>query len=113
MNEPSSNPLAEIVKRFKGEASETAKSIDDMARSLAGAADPRASVSAIREQAHKLKGAAGVLDFPDVKNRAAAVEEIAASIAIDSAMSVEAIELAGKALESAADALLSAVDAGL
>ncbi len=113
MNEPSSNPLADIVRRFKGEATDSAKSIDEMAHSLTRATDPRASVAAIREQAHKLKGAAGVLDFPDVKNHAAAVEDIAASLTIDAAMSPEAIELASKALESAAEALLSAVDAGL
>lgn len=101
------------MERFKNEATDSAKSIDEMARSLSEATDPRASVATIREQAHKLKGAAGVLDFPDVKNRAAAVEDIAASLAIDVAMSVETIEAVGEALESAADALLSAVDAGL
>lgn len=80
--------MEELVERFKTEAHERF----DRIRSLAideTLDDER--FEAIREEAHKLKGAAGMLGFPELKDRAAALEDLAklgpdAGPALDSAV---------------------------
>lgn len=65
--------MDELVERFKAEAGERADRIEQFA---AGAGDER--FDAIREESHKLKGAAGMLGFPELKDRASELEELAA-----------------------------------
>lgn len=66
------NAMDELVARFKSEARERHARI-------ARLADAGDGVDAIREEAHKIKGAAGMLGFPELKERAAELELLAAS----------------------------------
>lgn len=71
--------MDELVARFKTEARERSDRIQQLVADMA-ADDPDAgSCDAIREEAHKLKGAAGILGFPELKDRAAELEEVAAA----------------------------------
>lgn len=96
------------MERFKREAKDRVNTIGDMidvvdvAESAMAAAD---AIGVIREEAHKLKGAAGVLDFPEIKEAAAALEELAASglDAVDT-------DVASGLLNAAVDVLGAAVD---
>lgn len=80
--------MDELVERFKAEAAERFERI----RRLAGddtLGDDR--YEAIREEAHKLKGAAGMLGFPEFKDRAAELEDLVklgpdAAAALDAAV---------------------------
>lgn len=97
-----------IVQRFKTEAKDRMVTITDMldvvdaAGSVLVAAD---AIGVIREEAHKLKGAAGVLDFPEIKEAASALEDLAASglDAVDT-------DVASGLLEAAVDVLSAAVE---
>lgn len=98
-----------IVKRFRKEAKDRVISIEAIVDGLAATAeivDPVVAFNEIREQAHMLKGAAGVLDFPEIKEAAASLEDLVAS-------GVDALdtEAASAVLEAAVSALGSAVDA--
>lgn len=66
--------MEELIERFKTEARERFERV----RSLAideTLGDER--FEAIREEAHKLKGAAGILGFAELKDRAAELEDLA------------------------------------
>lgn len=97
-----------IMERFKTEAKDRVTTIGDMvdvvdvAESAMATAD---AIGVIREEAHKLKGAAGVLDFPEIKEAAAALEELAAS-GLDSVDT----DVASGLLNAAVDVLGAAVD---
>lgn len=64
--------MEELVARFKNEARERHARIAQLA-------DAGDGVDAIREEAHKIKGAAGMLGFPELKERAAELELLAAT----------------------------------
>ncbi|MBI4897131.1 MAG: Hpt domain-containing protein [Actinobacteria bacterium] len=64
--------MDELATRFKAEAR------DRFARITQLAGDAQ-NADAIREEAHKLKGAAGMLGFPELKDRAAELEILTAS----------------------------------
>lgn len=70
--------MDELITRFKAEAGERVTTIDRLLAELTSAGDPKAVFDLIREEAHKLKGAAGVLGFPEFKERASELELIAA-----------------------------------
>lgn len=97
-----------IMERFKTEAKDRVRTIGDMVDVVDVADTALAAIDAIgviREEAHKLKGAAGVLDFPEIKEAAAALEELAASglDAVDT-------DVASGLLNAAVDVLSAAVD---
>lgn len=93
--------MFELIDRFKAEAEERCREIERLLGQLEGAEDPAEPADGIRDHAHKLKGAAGVLGFPEMKDRAAELEEVAASqtAAADGATAAGAIKPAAKALE--------------
>lgn len=97
-----------IMERFKTEAKDRVKTIGDMvdvvdvAETALAATD---AIGVIREEAHKLKGAAGVLDFPEIKEAAAALEDLAAS-----GLDQVDTEVASGLLNAAVDVLGAAVD---
>lgn len=100
-----------IVERFKTEAKDRMRTIGDMVDVVDAADTALAAADAIgliREEAHKLKGAAGVLDFPEVKDAAAALEDLASS-GLDAVDPDAAAGLLGAAVE----VLGSAVDVSL
>lgn len=100
-----------IVQRFRVEAKDRVNAIDVLVEGLGNAAeliDPLAAYSEIREQAHMLKGAAGVLDFPEIKEAAASLEDL-----VSSGLDAVDVEAARALLESAVEALGSAVDVSL
>jgi HPt (histidine-containing phosphotransfer) domain-containing protein len=74
-----SSAMDELVERFKDEAVDRFGQIQQLLTSLPGAVDPALPCDEIRDHAHKLKGAAGVLGFPVLKDRASELEEAAAS----------------------------------
>lgn len=71
--------MDELVARFKTEARERSDRIQQLLTDMAGDDSDAESCNEIREQAHKLKGAAGILGFPELKDRAAELEEVAAA----------------------------------
>ncbi len=71
--------MAELTQRFKAEALDRTDQIEILLSSLSSAADPALICDEIRDQAHKLKGAAGVFGFHDFKERSAEVEEEASA----------------------------------
>lgn len=73
--------MDELVARFKTEARERSDHVQQLLAGMAGDAADAESCSAIREEAHKLKGAAGILGFPDLKDRAAELEDASAMLA--------------------------------
>jgi HPt (histidine-containing phosphotransfer) domain-containing protein len=74
-----SDPLDELAARFKAEALDRTGQVEVLLESLPSAGDPAAICDAIRDHAHKLKGAAGVFGFGDLKDRAAELEEESAA----------------------------------
>jgi HPt (histidine-containing phosphotransfer) domain-containing protein len=98
----------ELRARFTREAKDRMKKIleaaGDVATDFGAEAVVNGSVEVMRSQAHMLKGAAGMLDFPDVKDAAASLEDAAAQ-AIQSGG-----ELAGDALGVALENLGSAIE---
>ncbi|MGH2907394.1 MAG: Hpt domain-containing protein [Solirubrobacterales bacterium] len=93
--------MFELIDRFKAEAEDRVRDIERLLGELKRADDPAEPADAIRDHAHKLKGAAGVLGFPEMKERAAELEEVAASqtAAADGATAAGAIKPAADALE--------------
>lgn len=61
--------MDELVNRFKREARERFTRIERLA------ADGPAGYAGVREEAHKIKGAAGMLGFGDLRDRAAELEQ--------------------------------------
>ena len=94
--------MFELIDRFKAEAEERMREVDDLLATLEGGAAPTEPADAIRDHAHKLKGAAGVLGFPELKDRAAELEETAASqaAAADGPTAAGAIRPAAEAVEA-------------
>jgi len=66
--------MEELVERFKAEARERFERIRSLSEDETLGDD---RFEAIREEAHKLKGASGMLGFPDLKDRAAELEDLA------------------------------------
>lgn len=69
--------MDELVARFGDEAGERTAAIERLHQSLTPADNPGAVCGEIREHAHKLKGAAGVLGFTAINESAAALEQAA------------------------------------
>lgn len=94
----------DLRTRFTKDAKERFRTILDVAADLGTDAALNSSVEIVRSQAHTIRGAAGMLDFDDVKEAAANLEDVAAS-ALQSGG-----ELAGDALTVALEQLGSAID---
>lgn len=102
------NSNDDLRSRFRRDARERLKTIRDVAVDLTGELGAEAavngSVEIVRAQAHMIKGAAGMLDFDDVKEAAGKLEDVAA----------EALEnggdLAGDALSVALEQLGNVID---
>ena len=92
--------MFELIDRFKAEAEERVDKIEALLSEMENDERPAAGADAIRDHAHKLKGAAGVLGFPEMKDRAAELEEVSAS----QAAAADGKTAAG-AIRPAADAL--------
>lgn len=92
--------MFELIDRFKAEAEDRVDKIEGLLSEMENDEQPAASADAIRDHAHKLKGAAGVLGFPEMKDRAAELEEVSAS----QAAAADGMTAAG-AIRPAADAL--------
>ncbi len=71
--------MAELTQRFKAEALDRTAQIELLLSSLPSAEDPALICDEIRDHAHKLKGAAGIFGFDDLKLRASELEEEAAA----------------------------------
>lgn len=97
------NANDDLKSRFTKDAKDRFVSIRDAAGDIAGEvaldAAIQGSIELVRSQAHMIKGAAGMLDFDEVKSAAAQLEDVAAQ-AIESGG-----ELAGNALSVAIDGL--------
>jgi HPt (histidine-containing phosphotransfer) domain-containing protein len=95
-----STSMDELIERFRLESSERFGDIQRLLGKLVAQDDAAEVSDAIRDHAHKLKGAAGVLGFPEMKDRAAELEEVSASqaAAADGATAAGAISPAVDAL---------------
>jgi HPt (histidine-containing phosphotransfer) domain-containing protein len=71
--------MEELIVRFKDEAKDRLETIETLLNGISDAPDAADRCNAIREEAHKIKGAAGVLGFPEMKERAAELEVVAAA----------------------------------
>jgi HPt (histidine-containing phosphotransfer) domain-containing protein len=102
------NAPDDLRTRFTRDARERLKTIRDAAADAAGDLGAEvlvnSSVEVVRAQAHMIKGAAGMLDFTQVKEAAAKLEDVAAET-IDSGG-----DLAGDALSVALEQLGSAIE---
>ena len=94
--------MFELIDRFKAEAGDRCGKIESLLAEMKVAESPTETADKIRDHAHKLKGAAGVLGFPEMKDRAAELEEVAASqaAAADGKTAAGAIRPAASALEA-------------
>lgn len=92
--------MDELVERFKLEAVDRFGEIEQLLAALQTEVDPALPCDEIRDHAHKLKGAAGVLGFPVLKDRASELEEVAGSQAgaADGVVAAGAIEPAVQAV---------------
>lgn len=70
------DPLAELSVRFKAEAAERSEAIAGLLERLE--TGETGLDEEIREHAHKIKGAAGIFGFDQLKERAALLEDAAA-----------------------------------
>lgn len=70
--------MDDLILRFKAESAERMERIEELLTGLTEAGDAAERCDAIREEAHKLKGAAGVLGYPEMKESASELEEVAA-----------------------------------
>lgn len=91
-----SSAMDELLERFKGEAHERIARIE----LLAVGADA-AGIEQIREEAHKIKGASGMLGFPELKERAADLEDLASAAAEDGSAGTDGLIAAVAALRAA------------
>lgn len=71
--------MAELAERFKAEALDRTGQIEILLGALPSAVDPAAICDEIRDHAHKLKGAAGVFGYDELKNRSGELEEEASA----------------------------------
>lgn len=71
--------MAELTERFKAEAIDRTGQVEILLQSLATAGDPAQICDAIRDHAHKLKGAAGVFGYDALKERCGELEEEASA----------------------------------
>lgn len=94
--------MFELIDRFKAEAGDRCVKIDKLLAEMKAAESPTETAGKIRDHAHKLKGAAGVLGFPEMKDRAAKLEEVAAAQteAASGKTAAGAIRPAARALEA-------------
>lgn len=94
--------MFELIDRFKAEAGDRAGKIEALLAEMENDERPASDANAIREHAHKMKGAAGVLGFPELKDRASELETVAASQAgaADGATAAGAIRPAAAAVEA-------------
>ncbi|MFY9487965.1 MAG: Hpt domain-containing protein [Solirubrobacterales bacterium] len=76
-----SSSMDELIERFKGEARERYERIQTLLDGVGSSDDAADRCNGIREEAHKLKGAAGMLGFPELKDRASELEALSAAIA--------------------------------
>jgi HPt (histidine-containing phosphotransfer) domain-containing protein len=88
------DPMDELRVRFKAEVLDRLGQIEVLLESLPTAADPSMIADAIRDHAHKLKGAAGMFGYGDFQQRASELEEESASqtAAADGATAAGAIQ---------------------
>lgn len=95
--------MDELVDRFKVEARERSDGIQSLLSAMVDDESDAERCNEIREEAHKLKGAAGILGFPELKERAAELENVAAAQAETAAGGAarEAIALAAEAVRDA------------
>lgn len=77
--------MDELVDRFKTEARERSDGIQTVLAAMENDVSDAERCNVIREEAHKLKGAAGILGFPELKERAAELENVAAAQAENAA----------------------------
>lgn len=73
------DPIAELRSRFVAEAVDRTQQIDVLLASLPAAEDPAAICDAIRDHAHRLKGASGIFGYSELSARTAELEEEAAA----------------------------------
>lgn len=85
--------MADLVQRFKAETLDRTGQIEIMIGALDTAADPAELCDAIRDHAHKIKGASGMFGFDELKERANELEEEASAqgAAADGATAADAL----------------------
>lgn len=71
--------MAELAERFKAEVLDRTGQVEILLSALPRAEDPAEICDAIRDHAHKLKGAAGVFGYDDLKQRCGELEEEASA----------------------------------
>lgn len=71
--------LDELRGRFRAEVIDRLGQIEVLLESLPSASDPAMIADAIRDHAHKLKGAAGIFGYGEFQQRAGELEEEAAA----------------------------------
>lgn len=71
--------MDELRVRFKAEVLDRLGQIEVLLQSLPSAADPAMIADAIRDHAHKLKGAAGIFGYGEFQLRASELEEESAA----------------------------------
>lgn len=72
------DPMAELTTRFISEALERTTAIEALVAELPDASDQAVPLDAIRDHAHKIKGAAGMFGFDQLKVIAESLELAAA-----------------------------------
>jgi HPt (histidine-containing phosphotransfer) domain-containing protein len=73
------DPMAELVERFKAELHERSTEIERLQGDLGDGPEAAAAREAIRDHAHKIKGASGMFGYDELKLRAGALELVCAS----------------------------------
>ncbi|MFT4050220.1 MAG: Hpt domain-containing protein [Solirubrobacterales bacterium] len=86
--------MAELAERFRAEAQDRSAQIELLLASLPAAADPAMICDEIRDHAHKIKGAAGMFGFDELRARASELEEEASAQSGAADGGVAAAELA-------------------
>lgn len=66
--------MGELSARFRAEAVDTTGQIAGLLDALAAQSDPAPTCERVRELAHKLRGAAGIFGFSELKARASELE---------------------------------------
>ncbi|MFY9264764.1 MAG: Hpt domain-containing protein [Solirubrobacterales bacterium] len=69
-----STSMDDLIDRFRIEARERFERIERLHEGIVSSGDVAEGFSSIREEAHKLKGGAGILGFAELKDRAAELE---------------------------------------
>lgn len=71
--------LDELNERFRAEVDERAGQIGALLQALTAVSDPAEVCDEIRDHAHKLKGAAGMFGYDELKDRAGELEDEASA----------------------------------